>query len=88
MERRTYAAFKRHLPEKRALVTSPQLAFEEYCSGSFTKTDVINILVGDTQRIKLYSEKGFQIPQKIPAEVWAAFERLVALGYTRHLIES
>ena len=47
--------------------------------------DVISIMVGDLQRIKLYPEKGFQIPQSIPTEVWAAYESLVEAGYNRHL---
>ena len=49
---------------------------------------VISIMVGDLQRIKVYAEKGFQIPQEIPAPVWDAFERLVALGYDQQLIEA
>jgi hypothetical protein len=48
---------------------------------------VINIMVGDLQRIKIYPEKGFQIYQEIPAEVWKAYERLVALGFDKHLIK-
>ena len=42
-------------------------------------------MVGDLQRIRIYPEKGFQIPQDIPDEVWAAYERLVGWGFTRHL---
>jgi hypothetical protein len=41
---------------------------------------VIDIMVGDLQRIKLYAEKGFQVYQEIPTEVWKAYERLVELG--------
>jgi hypothetical protein len=43
-------------------------------------------MVGDLQRVKIYPEKGFQIAQEIPEDVWRAFEELVAAGYTRHLI--
>ena len=38
-------------------------------------------MVGDLQRIKIYPEKGFQIEQHIPEDVWKAFEFLVAAGY-------
>ena len=86
MERRAYATFKKVWSEKEVIVTSPQLSFEEYCSGAISKDEVISIMVGDTQRIKLYAEKGFQISQEIPAEVWQAFEELVDKGYTQHLI--
>jgi hypothetical protein len=46
---------------------------------------VINIMVGDLQRIRIYPAKGFQIPQDIPDEVWTAYERLVKWGFTKHL---
>jgi hypothetical protein len=46
---------------------------------------VIDMMVGDLQRIKIYPEKGFQIPQEIPDGVWTAYEKLVAWGFTRHL---
>jgi hypothetical protein len=44
-------------------------------------------MVGDTQRIKVYADRGFQIPQEIPDDVWAAFNELVRRGFTSHLIE-
>ena len=47
---------------------------------------VINIMVGDMQRIKIYPEKGFQIFQEIPGDVWQAYEKLVASGYDMDLI--
>jgi hypothetical protein len=48
---------------------------------------VINIMVGDLQRIRIYAEKGFQVPQPIPAEVWNAYERLVSLGFDQQLVK-
>ncbi len=45
-------------------------------------------MVGDLQRVKLYAEKGFQIPQDIPPDVWAAFEALVAAGYDSRLVRA
>jgi hypothetical protein len=43
-------------------------------------------MVGDLQRLRVYPEKGFQIPQEIPADVWAAYEELVRAGYDKYLI--
>jgi uncharacterized SAM-binding protein YcdF (DUF218 family) len=90
MERRAYATFKRYWPEKRAVVTSPQFSFEEYLknhsNGALSEDEIVCIMVGDLQRIRLYPEKGFQIPQEIPDEVRAAYEELVAAGYDKHLI--
>ena len=86
MERRTYATFKKVWPEKEAVVTSPQIALADYPTPDIPFDAVVNIMLGDLQRIKLYAERGFQIPQPIPAEVWSAFEALVELGYTSNLI--
>jgi len=86
MERRTYATFQKLWPEKEVMVTSPQINFQDYPNANISKDSVINIMVGDLQRIKIYPEKGFQIYQEIPDKVWSAFQKLVALGYTKRLI--
>jgi len=86
MERRSYATFKKHWPDRSLIVTSPQISFKEYPTQEISMEKVINIMVGDLQRIKIYPEKGFQIYQEIPPEVWNAFEKLVALGFGKHLI--
>jgi uncharacterized SAM-binding protein YcdF (DUF218 family) len=86
MERRSFATFKRHWPDKKLIVTSPQISFEDYPNEEILVDQVIDIMVGDLQRIKLYPEKGFQIFQEIPADVWEAYQKLVALGYDEHLI--
>jgi uncharacterized SAM-binding protein YcdF (DUF218 family) len=90
MERRSYATFKKVWPGKDIIVTSPQVSLDTYlqqCShGALSADDVISIMVGDLQRIRLYPEKGFQIPQEIPADVWAAYEELVRLGYDKRLL--
>ena len=85
MERRSYATFKKHWPDKELIVTSPQIPFGDYPNAEIPTERVINIMVGDLQRIKIYPAKGFQIPQDIPDDVWAAYERLVALGFDKHL---
>jgi uncharacterized SAM-binding protein YcdF (DUF218 family) len=92
MERRSYATFKRFWPEKQIVVTSPQVSFadylENYSNEKLSKDDVISIMVGDLQRLQLYPARGFQIPQEIPDEIWAAYEYLVKAGYDRHLVSS
>lgn len=88
MERRTYATFRKQWPDSSTefSITSPQIAYEDYFDVHNPKSRVLNTLVGDMQRIREYPAKGFQIPQEIPAEVWQAYEQLVAAGFTRHLI--
>ena len=90
MERRTYATFRRYWPEKEVIVTSPQVSFSDYLAQysnrSLSAADVVSIMLGDLQRIKLYPARGFQIAQEIPDEVWEAFEGLVRAGYDKYLI--
>jgi uncharacterized SAM-binding protein YcdF (DUF218 family) len=91
MERRSYATFRKLWPEKDLIVTSPQVSFQnylaEYTNRSLSAADVVSIMVGDLQRIKLYPARGYQIEQEIPDEVWGAFERLVRAGYDKYLIQ-
>ena len=91
MERRTYATFKKQWPnsETQIFVTSPRLSYEEYTDGGELGKDlIINVMVGDLQRIREYPKLGFQIEQDIPDAVWQAYENLVAAGYTEHLISN
>ncbi len=88
MERRSYATFKQHWPDKEVMVTSPQISFEQYPTEEIPLKKVINIMVGDLERIKVYPEKGFQIYQEIPADIWLAWEKLVEKGFNQHLIRS
>lgn len=90
MERRSYATFRKVWPEAEVAVTSPQIPFERYVTehsnAALSPEDVIGIMVGDLQRIRLYPDKGFQVPQDIPDEVWSAYEELVRAGFTKYLI--
>lgn len=92
MERRSLATFKKVWPEKQAIVTSPRGSLEQYLSRysneALSPDDVVSIMVGDLQRIRLYPAMGFQIAQEIPADVWDAFEELVRAGFDRHLIKA
>ena len=89
MERRTYATFRKVWPEADVIVTSPQMSFDDYLARysnqALSVSQVIGIMVGDLQRIRIYPGKGFQIPQPIPEDVWSAYEELVACGYGTHL---
>ncbi len=88
MERRTYATFAKQWPDASTgfLVSSPPIAYDDYFDEQNPKQEIINIMVGDLQRIREYPKLGYQTEQDIPAEVWGAYEALVELGYTKHLI--
>jgi uncharacterized SAM-binding protein YcdF (DUF218 family) len=90
MERRSYATFRKVWPEPRVSVTSPPVSFDDYlahhANPALSRDDVIGIMVGDLQRLRVYPQRGFQIPQEIPADVWAAGEELIRRGYDRYLV--
>src|SRR6476659_3624448 len=78
MERRSFATFRKVWPEKDLVVTSHRLSMDEYLANrsheTLSEADIISIMVGDLQRIRIYPALGFQIPQEIPDDVWGAYE--------------
>lgn len=89
MERRIAAAMGVYWPELSFSVTSPQVTIPEYLNRAkdqgITENAAVSVIVGDFQRMELYAQKGWQVPQEIPAEAWAAFEALVELGFDKQL---
>ncbi|HSX02740.1 MAG TPA: HAD-IA family hydrolase [Candidatus Saccharimonadia bacterium] len=89
MERRTYATFQKQWPDTatKLIVSSPPIEYADYATEELPKELVINIMVGDLQRIKEYPKLGFQIEQDIPPNVWRAYEQLVAAGFDKALMK-
>ena len=90
MERRILAAMGVYWPEATFFVTSPQVTISEYLARArqqgISEEASISVIVGDFQRMELYAQKGWQLPQPIPRETWEAFDQLVALGYDKQLV--
>jgi uncharacterized SAM-binding protein YcdF (DUF218 family) len=87
-QRRAYATCKKVWPEVDVLCASLPLPLDAYVASIGDARKVIDMLVGDTQRIEGYAKMGFAIPQEVPPHVRAAFGRLVTAGYTSRLIPS
>jgi uncharacterized SAM-binding protein YcdF (DUF218 family) len=85
-QRRAYATCRTVWPEVDVVCASNPLSLDAYVESIGDARKVIDMLVGDTQRIEVYAERGFAIPQSVPDDVRAAFERLVAAGFTSRLI--
>jgi len=86
-ERRAYATCRKLWPTLDITCTSHRPPIDEYVAGIGDASFVISMLVGDTQRMTLFADAGYAIPQEIPSEVAAAYERLVDAGYTSRLIK-
>ena len=89
MERRITAAMGVYWPEQDFRVTSPQTSITDYLADAkrqgVTENAAVSVIVGDFQRMDLYAKKGYQIPQYIPPEAWAAFHQLVKMGFDTQL---
>jgi hypothetical protein len=69
-----------------ATLASPKMTLDEYFTGELPAEKIINIMLGDLQRIWVYARRGWSAPQVIPGEVRDAYQGLVTLGFTKHLI--
>lgn len=85
-QRRAYSTAKKLWPDLEIICASRPLPVDEYIVSIGDVNRVINMLVGDTQRIMVYPAKGFAIPQDMPPEVEAAYRRLVEAGFTSRLV--
>jgi len=85
-QRRAYATCRKVWPEVEVLCASRPLSLDDYVASIGDVKRVIDMLVGDTQRIDVYAQRGFAIAQDVPERVRASYARLVAAGYTSRLV--
>jgi len=71
-----------------ATLASPHLTLDEYFTPELDAEKIINIIMGDLQRLWVYARKGWSSAQDFPGEVQEAYRRLEELGFTKHLIAS
>ncbi|QUH01029.1 YdcF family protein [Saccharopolyspora erythraea] len=85
-QRRAYATAKHIWPGVEIVCGARRLPLDDYVESIGDARRVIDMLVGDTQRITLYAQRGFAAAQHVPREVDAAWRRLVDAGYTSRLV--
>jgi uncharacterized SAM-binding protein YcdF (DUF218 family) len=85
-QRRAFATCRKLWPEVTVQCASLPLDLDDYVASIGDPNRVVNMLVGDTQRIEVYADQGFAIPQPMPDEVRSAFRQLVDAGYTSRLV--
>jgi uncharacterized SAM-binding protein YcdF (DUF218 family) len=88
MERRAFATARRVWPQVEAVCASKPLAFADYLTSIGDDRLVIDMLVGDLQRVIEYPALGFAVAQDVPAEVQAAYRRLLDAGFDSRLLKS
>ncbi|MCP2286805.1 DUF218 domain-containing protein [Promicromonospora umidemergens] len=87
-QRRAWATARKVWPELDLVCSARWLELEEYIESIGDPERVLNMLVGDTQRLWVYAEAGFAVPVQVPTAVQAAYDRLVDAGFTRRLVVS
>ncbi|MBE1580632.1 YdcF family protein [Amycolatopsis roodepoortensis] len=85
-QRRAYATCKKLWPEVDVICASRSLPLDDYVESIGDVDRVINMLVGDTQRITVYAARGFAVQQDIPGRVAEAYDRLVQAGFRERLL--
>jgi uncharacterized SAM-binding protein YcdF (DUF218 family)/transcriptional regulator with XRE-family HTH domain len=87
MERRAYATARKVWPDVGLVCASEPLTFDDYLKSIGDEKLVIDMLVGDLQRVIEYPGLGFAIVQDVPDEVQAAYQRLLEDGYDSRLLK-
>lgn len=85
LSRRAIATAKKQWSQIDWFIESPQIVFEKYFNDEVPFERMVNLMVGDLQRLKTYSDKGFQVSVDIPEDINKAYLYLISRGYTEFL---
>lgn len=86
MQRRAYATTRKVWPEVEPACASEPLTYDEYATAMDDEKLVIDMLVGDLQRIIEYPSLGFAVTQDVPDAVNSAYQRLGEAGFDSRLL--
>ncbi|MFE7117844.1 YdcF family protein [Streptomyces sp. NPDC057654] len=86
MERRAFATARKLWPDVEFRCASDPLELGDYVKSIGDERLVLDMVVGDLQRVIEYPQLGFAIEQEVPEDVRTAYESLVRAGFTGHLI--
>ncbi|MFI1105414.1 YdcF family protein [Streptomyces melanogenes] len=87
MERRSYATCRKLWPEVEVVCASEPLELDDYIKSIGDEKLVVDMLVGDLQRVIEYPKLGFAVEQGVPDDVHDAYERLLGEGFDSRLID-
>jgi hypothetical protein len=88
MERRSYATCRKLWPEAEIVCASEPLELDHYTKSSGDEKLVVDMLVGDLQRVMEYPKLGFTVEQDVPGDAYDAYERLLGVGFDSRLIST
>jgi hypothetical protein len=85
-QRRARATCRKLWSEVDAVTAGAPMGLREYIASVGDEHRVISMLVGDTQRIDIYAQRGHAAPEPMPSEIHSAMDLLAVRGYTDRLI--
>lgn len=88
MERRAYATCRRQWPDVDPRCASAPIGLREYIATIGPAAEVVDMMIGDLERVIRYPEMGFAIAQDVPARVMDAYSRLVERGFTSRMLKA
>ena len=86
-QRRAYAMCRIRWSDIDVICASQNCLLDNYIAGIGDADQVVNMLVGDTQRVWTYAENGWALEQDVPDKVHAAYDRLVKSGFDRRVLK-
>ncbi|MFD4482795.1 YdcF family protein [Streptomyces sp. NPDC058471] len=86
MERRSFATARKLWPEVDVICASEPQEFDDYLKSIGDEKLVVDMLVGDLQRVIEYPALAFAIEQDVPEDVHAAYASLINHGFTSRLL--
>ncbi|WP_016907987.1 YdcF family protein [Streptomyces xiaopingdaonensis] len=86
MERRAFATARKLWPDVDVVCASEPWGLDDYVNSIGDERLVLDMLVGDLQRVIEYPKLGFATEQEVPENVHAAYASLVRDGFTSRLI--
>ena len=88
MQRRAFATARKLWPDVDIICASETQTFDDYLKSIGDDKLVIDMLVGDLQRVIEYPARGFAVAQDVPGAVMDSYRRLLAAGFDSRLLTS
>jgi uncharacterized SAM-binding protein YcdF (DUF218 family) len=85
-QRRAYATFRTMWPDLEVICASRPLSLSDYIATIGDPGFVIDMIVGDTQRVIEYPQASFAKQQEVLPPVREAYQRLVRQGFTSRIV--
>lgn len=83
-ERRIMRLCQKQFPDVSIQITSPDIAYREYTNEAISRRELINLIVGEIDRLDKFPSKGFSLPEQIPKPMLEAKSMLINAGFTKY----